>query len=76
MLLDMKSDSTGQWPRWYLALGIKHRTHQVPWKGAEEISVDMMVESEERGTRTGLRDHIHPVSYTQLRAHENLMNIV
>lgn len=58
MLLDMKSDSSGQWPLWYLAPGIKHRTHQVPWKGAEEISVDMMVESEERGTRTGLRDHI------------------
>lgn len=39
-------------------LGIKHETHQVPWKGAEEISVDMMVESEEKGTRMGLRGHM------------------
>lgn len=41
-----------------LVLDIKHRTHQVPWKGAEEISADMMVESEERGTRTELRGHM------------------
>lgn len=41
-----------------LVLGIKHGTHQVPWKGAEEISVDMMVESEERGTRTRLKGHM------------------
>lgn len=41
-----------------LVLGIKHKTHQVPWKEAEEISVDVMVESEERGTRTELRGHM------------------
>lgn len=37
------------WEMAPLVLGFKHRTHQVPWKGAEEICVDKMRDLEEKG---------------------------